>query len=293
MTAVRLLALDLDGTLLDSNRRLRPSTCAALAAAAGRGVTLALVTGRSVGAARHYRRLLSRATRHPWAMAACNGAVILRPDGEPVGMHPLPPPLLLPALETLREYGLVPSCYTRRGIVLDQPWRHLSDLTGGTERVGGAGLWAAFTFARVNRIRPVRDLCRWAERRREPVFKIFAYSRAPDAPGRLQAAAAALADRLPSLHATSSGTDNLELTGPGVHKGRALRTLCHALHIPREAVLAVGDGLNDQEMLMQAGTGVAMGNGAPELKSAAAWVAPSCDEDGVVATIRRYILGDG
>lgn len=289
----RLLAMDLDGTLLGSTRRLTNPTREALGQAAARGLALAVVTGRSVGATRHYMRLLSRVTRSRVIGAGCNGGAVLAAGGGLLATYPIPPTLLLPAIDILREAGLLVSCYTRSGVVVDRPWRHLFDFVGGHERTG-RGLVAAWNYTWINRIRPAADLRRWARDQREPVLKVLAYAR-PEGrggAGALERAAGGLEQRLPGLHRTQSAPNNLELTAPGVHKARALRTLSEVLHIPREAIMAVGDGLNDLEMLTWAGLGVAMGNAWPEVAAVAGWTAPTCDQDGVAAAVHRFILAD-
>nr|PZN40190.1 MAG: hypothetical protein DIU70_08390 [Bacillota bacterium] len=145
----------------------------------------------------------------------------------------------------------------------------------------------AWHMVRVNRVRAVRSLPQWARQAREPVFKIFVVGL--DEAGRRRVADR-LAAALPTLHITSSGPDNLEVSAPQAHKGWGLRMLAESLRVPREAVFAIGDGLNDLEMLEYAGLGVAMGNGAPEVLARADWVAPRVEEDGVARAVEQWIL---
>jgi Cof subfamily protein (haloacid dehalogenase superfamily) len=85
----------------------------------------------------------------------------------------------------------------------------------------------------------------------------------------------------------------LEILPPGVDKGSALAFLTEKLSIPREAVMAFGDSMNDESMLRWAGHSVAMINGDSRLKEIAAIITDKTnDEDGVAEVIERYVLGD-
>ena len=75
----------------------------------------------------------------------------------------------------------------------------------------------------------------------------------------------------------------------GVTKGNGLRQLSLLLGIELAEVIAIGDNLNDLEMLTVAGLGVAMGNGTPEVKEQANYITTSVDEEGVARVIERYI----
>ena len=89
---------------------------------------------------------------------------------------------------------------------------------------------------------------------------------------------------------TSSARHNIELNAPAANKGAALRALAEALEIPRERVMAVGDGLNDRTLLEAAGLAVAMGNAHPAIKAIADYVTDDCDHDGAAKAIERFCL---
>lgn len=82
----------------------------------------------------------------------------------------------------------------------------------------------------------------------------------------------------------------LECVSVNADKGRGLRMLCAQLKLPLESVIAVGDSMNDVEILRAAGLAVAMGNACAGAKAAADVIAPDCDHDGVAWTIERYLL---
>jgi len=90
-----------------------------------------------------------------------------------------------------------------------------------------------------------------------------------------------------------SERESLEVLPPGTSKGGALRRVGRHLRIPLREVMAVGNELNDLEMIRAAGLGVAMGNSPTELRRAADVVAPSNDEDGLAEVVERFVLDAG
>lgn len=96
--------------------------------------------------------------------------------------------------------------------------------------------------------------------------------------------------KLPGILVTSSFPWNLEVNAAGVVKGKGIRHLAEYLGLPMEQTMACGDGENDLSMVRAAGFGVAMKNAAPFLKEQADWITLSNDEDGVAEAIERWVL---
>ncbi|MEM7726960.1 MAG: Cof-type HAD-IIB family hydrolase [Cyanobacteria bacterium P01_A01_bin.45] len=93
------------------------------------------------------------------------------------------------------------------------------------------------------------------------------------------------------LYLTKSVATFFEAANPSVNKGLAIKYLAREiLNIPQENIMAVGDNFNDLEMLQYAGIGIAMGNAPREVKAHAQWVAPTVDEDGVAVAINKFVL---
>lgn len=90
---------------------------------------------------------------------------------------------------------------------------------------------------------------------------------------------------------TSSAPNNLEISRKGVSKASGLAKIAHDLGIDRNEVIAVGDSLNDLEMIQWAGLGVAMGNAEAAVKEAADEITATNEEDGVAKAIQRYLFG--
>ena len=95
---------------------------------------------------------------------------------------------------------------------------------------------------------------------------------------------------VPGIEITGALPMNLEINAAGVNKGKAMIELGKLLGIPREEIMAFGDGNNDLKMLKEVGMGVAMENAIPSVKEAADYVALSNDEEGVAKFIEKYVL---
>lgn len=282
--AYRLIALDLDGTLLTSKQRISPRTGTALRAARERGIIAVVATGRAVPSTRQWSNAIGGGPA-----ISCNGAGILDSTGALMVARGLPQGPLIRLLTLSRESGLLAECYTESGIVLDRPWLQVESFWRWVRPYQSMSE-AAAAVVRVwwrNRIRVVPGLLRWAERPERPVvLKLMLIGE----PRRLRDLVNWVTAEMPGLEITSSGRDNLEVTAAGVSKGNALQQLAAHLRIPREAIVAVGDSANDLEMLRYAGLGVAMGNAIPEVRAAAARVTGSNDEDGVATLIEELCL---
>jgi Cof subfamily protein (haloacid dehalogenase superfamily) len=134
------------------------------------------------------------------------------------------------------------------------------------------------------RARPVDDLMRVLQR---PVSKVTAVGEPPLPESLISAAQVALGSL---VQPTMSHPRFLEFVAPGVNKGRAVRWLARRQGIPLEQVMAVGDQLNDLEMVAAVGHGVAMANAPLELRAMARYLAPNVLEEGVATVIESLVL---
>jgi hydroxymethylpyrimidine pyrophosphatase-like HAD family hydrolase len=280
----RLIALDLDGTLLDSRKQISPRTREALNAARERGVVTVVATGRTPHAARHFSEQIGGGP-----VICCNGASVLDGDGAALWEKGVARPHLERLLAICEAHRLLVECYTPKGLMLDRPLA-LARVCWGWA-TPDRSVWGAtrflWRFWRLNRVHPVWGLSRWARRAdRPPVLKCMIMG----SPTVLGAAAEQIHREMPGMEVSTSGPDNLEVTAPGVTKGSGLELLCARLKIPREATMAFGDSANDLAMLRFAGTGVAMGNAPDAIKAAAVKVTETCDEEGVAHMIEELCL---
>ena len=275
MSGIQLIATDLDGTLLDDEKRLSAETVSALTAAASRGIQIVPATGR------YYQGIPEEIRRLPFLRycITINGAEILDVDtGEAIHRAEIPLDEAQRIWDYLAGLPVIFDCYQYgRGWIPAQQYGKIDEYTGG-------GILSQIT--KKNRI-PLEDFRGEMYRRGDSVQKIQMFFK------DLEARAAALISlpkAFPELSVSSASFNNIELNAGGATKGQALGVLMHKLDIPATGVMAFGDGTNDIDLLQTAGTGVAMGNAEPAVKAAAAMTAPTNNQQGVAAVIRRMIL---
>ncbi len=268
---VRLLALDIDGTLVGDDLVLRDRTAEAIAAAVRRGVAVSLATGRMASSALTFARELGLVE----PIVAYQGALIRampESDGR-IGrllVHtPLPAAVAREVVEWSRARGLDP---------------HLNHLERFIIRADDpkAEDYSKFLGARAELVPSLREAIR------HPVSKVLAVG---DESLTLDAYAEARLRFAGRADVTISHPRFLEFLAPGTSKGRAVRWLARRRGIPLEQVMTIGDQRNDLEMIEVAGHGVAMPTAPAEVLAAARYVAPPVEEEGAAAMIERLVLG--
>lgn len=265
MSRFRLIATDLDGTLFGHDMVISARTRRALGLLAARDCHLVLATGRMFRATVPVARTLAVTT----PLITYQGALIRDMATRVDTWHrTLPAPLAAEALEALESSGLHINLY------LDDQL-YLMAMTPEAE--------SYMALARVEASR----VSSWAEAMgaSEPT-KIVAIGPEETIVEWVGLLRARFGDR---LFVTQSQPTFLEIAHPTVNKGAAVAHLAERLGIPREQVVAVGDGQNDLDMIAYAGLGVAMGQGHPELRERADRVTRPLAEDGVACLIEDLI----
>lgn len=262
---IRLVATDLDGTLLGPDDRLSARTVAAVRAAHEAGITVVAATGRSYHTALP-RVAAAEAVRY---VICSNGASLYdRFAGAVVARHPIAERSLPQVVEVLR--------------------RELGDTCFGWEEPERFGWESDFLHLRPEvEGTPASVVPRFLAPWPAAVTKLYVGHRELHRDRLLTAVTPHLID---GLVATCSGARFVEVTGAGVDKAFGLAGLCARLGIAPDEVLAIGDHLNDVAMLRWAGRGVAMGGAHPAVLAAAGEEAPGCADDGV-ACVLESLLG--
>ena len=286
MAEIKIIALDLDGTLLDSEKRLSEVNRDALQRAAAEGVLIVPTTGRFFG-------MMSPAVRDlPFVRYAItiNGAQVYdRETDTAIVRDEIPLEMALQVMELLDRYDVIYDCYR-------QNWGWMTAALQDK---------AADYATNEHYLKMVREF-------RKPVPELKAHLRETAADGDVQkimlfarncrrgvlaastdvlkSIAAELAAKFPEIKVTSSTWNNIELNIKTAHKGNALRHFAKCLGFGLENCMAFGDGMNDFTMVEAAGLGIAMANAEPEVKRVAKDVVPSNDEDGVAKGIDRWIF---
>lgn len=267
---IKLIAVDLDGTLMDSKNRIGGRTISALQRALDLGILVAPATGRCLGV---FPGELTGLAGLRYAVTE-NGALVWDYQGEAEwlrrGLPPGKAEEILGLTDGLEVYAEV--------FVHGQAYADIRSLDG----IEGAlfdGNFVRYFTENHNFIRHLsreRGLLAEAEK----VNLYFRHSAdAARVRGRLES------DR--TLGVASSIGGNVEVTAAGVDKGAALTALARSMGIGREEILAFGDNENDLGMFAAAGTSVAMGNAAPRVRQAAGFVTGTNDEMGVAVYLEN------
>jgi Cof subfamily protein (haloacid dehalogenase superfamily) len=265
MNSYRLLVADIDGTLITSQRQIPLAVKAAVAAAQARDVLVCLATGRIWPSAEPF--VLGLGSDPPAILA--NGGIVydFRAD-KVLRQVPLAYEHARGVLELLGSFpGVQPHLYAHNRVYVGRVNVH-SELYRRKDKLV---------------IEEVGDLLAFLPA--DPT-KILIIGERHD----LVEAAAAIAHLPFPINMVFSEHTYLEVLPTGSSKGAALEFVARLLGVPANAIVAVGDNLNDQEMLRFAGLGVAMGNAPPELQAQADYVTKTNDEEGLVEVIERFIL---
>ena len=275
---IKLIATDLDGTLLNPKGEISARTLRAMRRCEERGVRFVMASGRTFEGI----RTLARKAGLNSPIISCNGG---RVDASPFGPalleDTLPPAVADEVFDVLAGSGLYMECYGPGALYLVHPER--SPFIAGPEAYAPPkDVVDADGYVQ----RYVVGLDEMAGARHH-AYKFAAFSRDP-------AVLRGLTERLAHLPVTinSAFPFNIEIMEKGRGKGHALTFLAERLGLERDELMAFGDGTNDLEMLQAAGTGVAMGNAAGPLRRAADLVAPTNAEDGEAEIIEKLVLGE-
>lgn len=275
MDDIRIIALDLDGTLLDSDKNLSEPNRAALAAAAAKGVLVVPTTGRFFG-------MMPDAVRDlPFVRYAItvNGAQVYdRETDTALVREELPLEQALAIMRYLDGFDVIYDCY-------QDNWGRMTRAM--QEKAAEYAQCPHYTKMIREFRKPYPDLKAYLAEQDRDVQKIMLFARDPSV---RDAIAAELPTRFDGLAISSSTFNNLEINAASAHKGRALERFAAHFGWTLANCMAFGDGLNDLSMVRMAGVGVAMANAAPEVLSAADYVTRSNDEDGVAAALRHFGL---
>ena len=269
----RLVALDLDGTLLDSQLQIRGETIRALNRVREQGVRVMIVTGRHHVAAYPYWHQLGLEL----PAICCNGTYMYdyRMGRSLIG-NPLLRQEARSLLELVRKHEIYTMIYVEDFMAYEAESAHLNLLLK----------WAASLPVEV---RPRIERVPSFERLIEETATIWKFATAGDSLPIMSAFAADIEQSL-GFCGEWSAHNRLDIARTGNSKGNRLSEWIAGQGIAREEVIAFGDQQNDTEMLRVAGLGVAMGNSRAEVRACADWVTGSNDNDGIASALQRFVL---
>ncbi|MBQ8610364.1 MAG: Cof-type HAD-IIB family hydrolase [Oscillospiraceae bacterium] len=270
-TPIRMIALDLDGTLLNSEKHVSARNRQALAAAAAAGVAVVPCSGRALDSIPQEVLQLEGVR---YAVSSGGGAAYDLASGEELVYNPVPAAIAHEVADLTVACGGWAECYSGRHSYT--PAEQIADIRAFMQDRD---------FVYLNR-RPVQELHDWIDVNAACIVKLNLMFREA---GQRTAVIEALQNRT-DLILSSASDHNLEVNAADGGKGDALCALGARLGIPPQQIMACGDQLNDLSMLRAVGFPVAMGNAVPQIKEIAAHVTLTNEQDGVAAAVERFVL---
>lgn len=271
----KIIAIDLDGTLLDSNKELSAGNLAALHEAASAGVQIVPATGR------FYKGIPEVIRNLPFINYAItvNGASVINVHtGETLYEACIAPEDAVEIMEFLDTLPVIYDCYY-------DGWGYM---TAAMKDQAPEFIASQTLLRMVNELRtPVEDLKEWIREGKRSPQKIMSFTR--NSTEYRDEVIRIVSERFPGFRVTTSQPTNIEVNSSGADKGLAIKNLAEALNVSIEDTAALGDGLNDLSMIRTAGTGIAMANSCREVLDAADVITGDCDSDGAGEAIRKLI----
>ena len=281
---VRLVAIDMDGTLLPTfAQKVSVRGAKAIKAAQAAGITVAIATGRRTA---YTAPLLDGlGMRADMPLITSNGAVTRTLGGEPLDRSHLAARVARAICGLMRPFGTLVFTF-------DRPGRGELVLEDLPQTEGRISLWVEANRGAIEVVQPLEKALPDGE---DPIQGMVTGNLE-----RMKAAEKALRASEWVAHCECVRTEYpsrdlsiLDLLPPGVSKGWALERLAHRLGVDRKETMAIGDNWNDVEMLEWAAQGVMMANAATELRTMAkmrGWKqAPPNDEEGVAIVLERLV----
>lgn len=283
---VKLIAIDMDGTLLTPEHSISPRTILAINKALEQGIQVVIATGRAFyeahGIVREYDLNI------PYI--CLNGAQIRNEQHEIVENYPMNNELITEVTDVFKSEDVFYQVYTDRAIYTTSIERdidifiELAEQSGGNPDVEKIRRLMRERMAKTS-LKEVENYREIYEREDEHVLKFLAAS--SNKPKLIRTKS--YLNEIDQLAVSSSSYGNVEVTRKDAQKGIALEKIAEELNVDLKDAMAIGDNLNDISMLKRAGTAVAMGNATSEVKAIADVVTGTNIEDGVATAIENIL----
>ena len=271
---IKMVGIDLDGTLLTTEKKITPYTKSVIKKALAQGVIVLVSTGRPLTAIPKEALDISGMK---YAVTTNGARVMDIEKNETIYESTLKVEEALQLLEVMCEYDPILEIFIdgvsySKKVTQEKAQEYLKD----------PHVIDYFMTTRIH-VEDLKEMLRDNPASVEKVHGIF----------RNQEEAQAVYDglkKIPNIVVVSSFGNNWEINKEGTDKGKALLRLGESLGIKREEIMACGDSMNDYEMIKAVGLGVAMANADEEIKMIADYITESNDEDGVAKAIERFAL---
>lgn len=271
---IKMIGLDLDGTLLTDKKELTDRTKMVLTRAIERGITVLVASGRPwMGVPEELRNFPGMR----YALTSNGARIIDTKEGRIIEEHLLSPEFALKALAVCGKYDTLQEVYfDGQGYAPEEQMDYV-------ERYHRNPSMCEYMRKTRIPVKSIRELVEQENRGLDKVQALFA-----DMDEREKAWKELEQEK--ELELVGSLKYNIEINAAGVNKGTGLVNLGKLLGISREEIMAFGDGDNDIEMLKEAGFGIAMANAEEQVKEAADYITLSNEEEGVAQAIEKLIL---
>lgn len=266
----KAIALDLDGTLLNSKKEISKRNKEAIMKAAKAGVKIILASGRPVPGVKIIANQLHLGQVGGYILSYNGGMIVDCKTGEVIRRETIPEKYYADIVHCANKFNVTTLTYDSEGIITNNENDEYVQLE-----------------SRINNI-PVRQVFHLEEEAQlDPPVKFLCTGEHKV----LREVQAKLDEKLKgAVNIFFSEPFFMEITPQGIEKASSLELLLSSLNIDRKALIACGDGYNDIPMMRYAGLSVAMANAQAETKEWADFIAPSNDEDGVAVALEKFVL---
>ena len=261
---IKLIALDLDNTLLEKDLTIADRTLELLKKCADKGIEIVIATGRLFYSAEKYAKQIGPKTK----VLCYNGCLVTEADGTVLFKAELTPEIMRKIADFAKDHGLYSQFYLDHKILVEEVCDGTTidpDLANTT--AVEVGDFATYEFT------PSPKAMIVAEPKDVPIYEAKLKSE--------QDKDTYIAQSQPYL---------IEIMPDNINKAHSLEILCNKLGIKKEEVMACGDNTNDAEMVIWAGLGVAMANAVDSLKEVAEYVCENERSYGVAEAIEKFCL---
>ncbi|NBJ70068.1 MULTISPECIES: Cof-type HAD-IIB family hydrolase [Clostridia] len=284
---MKLIAIDLDGTLLSDEGTISNANITAIQEAQQQGHIVSIASGRSLPDTKEILRLSAL----DCPIIAGNGATSFH-RGEQVHQLYMDQEIVKRIIPILRELQLYYEVYVDEGVLLEKDMENI--LWKELEQIGHDVAYTSKTLKQTIAIQHSQHGLQFVDQYEkvvpnyEGIYKIFVLSLFDEKRSQLQH----FMESQGGISITSSGREKLEIAHPRASKGYALELMADHFDIPMENTIAIGDNFNDLSMFAAAGMSISMGNAEEEVKQQSTYTTLNYAEDGVAHGIRRYVLGE-
>lgn len=272
----KLIVVDMDGTLLNTNHEVSKETRETLAKAMEKGVKVGIATGRIYPSARYYGNLLGLST----PIIACNGAIVKDEEkGEIIFSDTMQKDDVIKIINICKENNIYFHFYDHDRFYIERERYNSLDFQDWTfkesmeDQVG---------------ITQLEDAIGYVEKNNIDVLKITILDEDMDKLENIRNQIS----QISTIEIDKSWYNNMEIMNKEVSKGKGIEALAKKLGIEKDEIIAFGDNYNDLSMKDYVKTFVAMENGVDSVKEKADYVTASNDENGVAKGIKKFVLAE-